>query len=93
LNFGQTIWDKIEVLLGTSWELREPQLNTLRTYWEHIGNKEAKEKKKKKSSPTSPHPHPTPKRKKQGPWQVHAELFPLAASNFYFQNCLSPFLG
>jgi hypothetical protein len=29
LNFGQTVWDKSEVLLGTSWG----------TPWENIGNK------------------------------------------------------
>jgi hypothetical protein len=59
LNFGHTIWDKIEVLLGTpkgaTWE---PQGNMMRTCWEHIGNKEEKQKK-------TPH-LPTPKLKKQG---------------------------
>jgi hypothetical protein len=34
LNFGQTIWDKIEVLLGTSYG------TYLGTWWEHISNKE-----------------------------------------------------
>jgi hypothetical protein len=33
LNFGQTKWDKIEVLLGTfygtTWELGEPQKNMM----------------------------------------------------------------
>jgi hypothetical protein len=37
-----------------------------------------KEKWKKSSSPPSPPPHPA---------------FPLAAWNFYFQNCSSPFLA
>jgi len=57
LNFGQTIWDKIEVLLGTFLELG----NMLRTHWE--------QGKKNKNSP-HPHrtpPHSTSKRKKQGP--------------------------
>jgi hypothetical protein len=36
LNFGQTIWDKNQVLLGTSWG------NTLGT-WEHDGNKDEKQ--------------------------------------------------
>ncbi len=31
LNLGQTLWDKIKVLL-------EPQGNKMRTCWEHIGN-------------------------------------------------------
>jgi hypothetical protein len=31
VEFGQTIWDKTEVLLGTSWKLEEPHGNTLGT--------------------------------------------------------------
>ncbi len=34
LNFGQTLWNKSEVLLGTSWELGEPYKNKMRTHWE-----------------------------------------------------------
>jgi len=41
LNFGQTIWDKIEVLLvlwrtswETTWQLGEPNGNMMRTQWE-----------------------------------------------------------
>jgi hypothetical protein len=34
LNFGQTIWDKNQVLLGTSWGI-----------WEHLGNKGEKKQK------------------------------------------------
>jgi hypothetical protein len=43
LNFGQTEWDKIEVLLGmfyrTIWGLGEPQKNMMRSHWVNIGNK------------------------------------------------------
>jgi hypothetical protein len=46
LNFGQTIWDKIEVQLGTpqgpSWELGEPKRVMMIKYWEHIEKKEEK---------------------------------------------------
>ncbi len=64
LNFGQTIWDKYEVLLGvlgvswgmdlgTPWELENP----LGTWWEHIENKAEKQ--------NIPLPHPLhPKKKK-----------------------------
>jgi len=31
VELGQTIWDKTEVLLGTSWKLEEPHGNTLGT--------------------------------------------------------------
>jgi len=44
LNFGQTIWDKTQVILGTSWGTHSG------TWWEHIGNKGGK----KKSSLPSP---------------------------------------
>jgi hypothetical protein len=60
LNFGQTIWDKIEVLLGTFWGTHMGTFleigNMLRTHWEQG-----------KKNKNSPHPHPTSKRKKQGP--------------------------
>jgi len=39
-NFGQTIWDKTQVLLGTSWGI-----------WERLGNKGKQQK-----NPCSPHP-------------------------------------
>jgi hypothetical protein len=41
LNFGQTIWDKTQVLLGTSWE----------HIWEHFKNKG-----KTQNNPCSPLP-------------------------------------
>jgi hypothetical protein len=55
LNFGQTIWDKTQVLLGTSsgthlGTLREPFGNMLGTHWEQG------EKNKKKSLVPSPSP-------------------------------------
>jgi predicted AlkP superfamily phosphohydrolase/phosphomutase len=37
LNFGQTIWDKTQVLLGTSWRMH------LGTIWEQMGNKGKKQ--------------------------------------------------
>jgi hypothetical protein len=63
MNFGQTIWDKFEMLLRTflktTWELGELQGNMMKRCWEHIRNKEEKQKI---TSPTSP-----PKGIKQGP--------------------------
>jgi hypothetical protein len=51
LNFEQTIWDKIEMLLGmplgTTWELGESQGDLLRRCWEHNKNKGEKPPKKK----------------------------------------------
>ncbi len=44
LNFGQTVWDKTQVLLGTSWGIH------LRTFWELDGNKG----KNKNPPPPSP---------------------------------------
>jgi hypothetical protein len=42
LNFGQTKWDKSNVLLGmfleTTWELGEPFGNLITTPWEHDRN-------------------------------------------------------
>jgi hypothetical protein len=35
MNFGQTIWDKTQVQLGTSWGMR---LGTLLGTWELFGN-------------------------------------------------------
>jgi hypothetical protein len=32
LNFGQTIWDKTQALLGASWEMH------VGTFWEHFEN-------------------------------------------------------
>ncbi len=45
LNFGQTIWDKIEVLLGTWGTSWEHDKNLLGTHWEQAGKKEKKKKK------------------------------------------------
>jgi hypothetical protein len=46
LNFGQTIWDKNEVLLGmssrTTQELEEPQENMMRTIWTQKKNSSKK---------------------------------------------------
>jgi hypothetical protein len=56
LDFGQTIWDKAEVLLGKSWgttsELGEPHGNRMRT---HLGTME-------KTKITSPYPLPNRKK-------------------------------
>jgi hypothetical protein len=57
-NFRQTIWDKIEVLLGMSWG----------TIWEHVENTLGTRENNNNYSPTL-----TPKRKKLGPSWVHAE--------------------
>jgi hypothetical protein len=60
LNFGQTIWDRIVVVLGTTWGTPcEHDENTLRT----------RPKKNKNCSLT----HPTPQRKKLDPSGVHTE--------------------
>jgi hypothetical protein len=42
LNFGQTIWDKTKVLLGTSWGIY------LKTFWEDDKNTKLRIKTKKK---------------------------------------------
>jgi hypothetical protein len=69
LNFGQTTWDKTEVLLGTSretnWELEEPLGNTMGKHWEQG-------KKTKKSLPPS-------KRKYSKPLMSAYGAFSLAA--------------
>jgi hypothetical protein len=89
LDCGQTIWDKMEVLFGTSrW--------TLWAWWEHIGNIT---KQKMPSTPIPP--PPKPKRKKLSPgvsqmlFYAHCGsacwAFLLTAWNFYFQNSLSSF--
>jgi len=91
LNFGQTICNKTEVLLGTCWGTHWKIGNLLRTWWEHVGEHIGnKEEKQKITHPTPLHPE---KEKKQGPSWVCGWAFPLAACNFYFQNCLSPFFG
>jgi hypothetical protein len=78
-TFSKTIRDKIEVLLGMS---RGTNLGTWGTRWAHIGNKGGKT------------PPSAPTRKKLDPSWLHAEhSFSLAAWNFYFQNCQSPFLA
>jgi hypothetical protein len=81
LNFVQTIWDKIEVLLGTSqgtWELDE---NTLGI-------------NKKPKIPTSTPPPPQPKRRKVSPWS-HVEpscwLHEISISRI-FSHLLQPVL-
>jgi hypothetical protein len=51
-HFGQTIWDKTEVLLRTSWE------TYLGTWWEHDGNTLGRREKNK--IPLSPHLSPPP---------------------------------
>jgi hypothetical protein len=54
LNFGLTIWDKSEVLLGTTWELEVP-------FGEHIGSMMGTKEENKKFLPPS-----FPKKKKTG---------------------------
>jgi len=68
---------------GTHWE---PNGFPLRIWREHVGNKWKWEK-----IPPPP-PHPKLKQKNQGTLSV-CWAFPLAARNFYFRNCLSPFLA
>jgi hypothetical protein len=51
VNFGQTIWDKTQVLLGISWGMH------LGTLWEHDGNTlRTRGKKQNKTNPSSPTP-------------------------------------
>jgi hypothetical protein len=80
LNFGQTIWDKIKVLLGTpsgiTWELGESQGNMMRTRKNFLKLL-----------------LPIPQREKTGSIMSACWAFPLVARNFYFQNCFSPFLA
>jgi hypothetical protein len=75
LNFGQTIWDKTQVLLGTYWGMH------LGTHWEQ------------RNKTNNPCPPPTHKKQKTGSFMRACWAFPLAAWNFYFQNCSSPFLA
>jgi hypothetical protein len=49
LNIGQTVWDKIEVLLGTSQEFEEPHGNMMRTDWEQVKTKNQKRTPKGKN--------------------------------------------
>jgi hypothetical protein len=46
LNFGQSIWDKSEVILGTTWG----------TSWEEVRNMMGEREKAKNSSPTPSFP-------------------------------------
>jgi len=99
LNFGQTIckkkwgaiyWEHIGEQIG------EPFGSSMGTWWEHIENKE-KTPPKKKSLPPSPQllapSSPSPSlREKSTPPMSSCWAFSLAAWNFYFQSCLSPFL-
>jgi hypothetical protein len=62
--------------------LREHIAN-LETTWEHGKNTSATPKRKKKTSPLL---SPEPKFKRLGPLSGGC-TFPLAACNFYFQNC------
>ncbi len=66
-------------------------LRTWGTLWEHIRNMMGTREKstKKKTSPTPP------KSQKEKIWTPHESMLSLslAAWNFYFQNCLSPFLS
>ncbi len=84
LNFGQTIWDKTKVLSvllrmswETTWQLGEPNGDMMRTQWEQRTNKKI--------------PFAPPKRRN---WTFISVFWTisLATWNFYFQNCLSPFL-
>jgi hypothetical protein len=54
VNFGQTIWDKTQVLLGISWGMY------LGTLWEHDGNTLRTREKQKPKTPLPP----TPSKKK-----------------------------
>ncbi len=85
-TLGKTIWDKTQVLLQTS---GGPQLGTLwehgnplGAWWEHIGNKGKKQKKSLS---------PAPEKKKPGSFTSACWASSLAAWNFSFQNCWSPF--
>jgi hypothetical protein len=72
LNFGQTIWDKSEVLLGRSWRrIWEPCENMMRTHWEQ--------------GKWIPPPWAAPPRRtKTGPLMSAYWAFSLVAWNFYF---------
>jgi hypothetical protein len=73
LNFGQTVWDKTQVLLGTSWGTH------LRTWWEHAENALGTRERYKKIIP------PTPPRK--GKNSVHHECMlslPIDCTEFLF---------
>jgi hypothetical protein len=82
LSFGQTIGDKIEVLLGTfqGENLGESFGNLMGTHMEQ------KRKVAKNSS--------TPTSQKEKNWTPHDSMLSLSlvAWNFYFRNCLPPFL-
>jgi hypothetical protein len=81
LNFGLTIWEKSELLLGTTWELEVP-------FGEHIGSMMGTKEENKKFLPPS-------FAKKEKNWTPHESMQGLsfAAWNFYVQNSLSPFLA
>jgi len=74
LNFGQTIWDKTQVLLGTSWEMH------VGTFWElgnPLGTYENKGKKK--------NPCPLSPLKKKN-WTIHECMLshPIGCMKFLF---------
>jgi hypothetical protein len=82
LNFGQNIWDKSEVplgtLCGTNWELEESFGNLIGTHREHDGNK-GKRKNLLPTPPLSPKVFSTC-------WAFH-----WLHGTFICKNCLSPF--
>jgi len=83
-NSCRTIWYKSEVLLGT------PLGNTMRTWWEHVGNKGIW----KKSSPTPPPQNPNPKLK--GKKTRHFECMlslPIGYMNFLFPKLFVTIFG
>jgi hypothetical protein len=79
LDCVQTIWDKMEVLFGTS-------RGTLWAWWEHIGNI-TKQKNALHPTPTSP----KTQKKETKPRGCMQSLLVDCAWNFYFQNSLSSF--
>jgi hypothetical protein len=81
LNFGQTIRDKSEVKLGTSWgTFWKPHENMMRTHWEQW----TKKKSLFRSNPTPTHPN----RKKMGSsWVLPEPSHWLPTSHWYIVSC------
>jgi hypothetical protein len=80
LNFGQTIWDKIEVRLWTTWELEEPCENMMRTHWE--------QGKKQEITPPTP-----PPKENIGPHHEHMLSLLIGCMKFLFPKTLVIIFG
>jgi len=86
LNFGQTIWDKTQVLLGTSWGTH------LGTLWELDGNMTVThwEQAEKTKNPSLPLPL-----QKEKNWVVHDCMLshPIGCMKFLFPKLLITSFG